>query len=65
MIEYSDWKNRIYPAGGRLSAAPILIDDGASPSILEIRAKLTDQEEPRRGIEIKVNAVGRPAAAKR
>jgi replicative DNA helicase len=39
MIEYSDWKNRIYPAGGRLSAAPILIDDGASPSILEIRAK--------------------------
>jgi replicative DNA helicase len=39
MIEYSDWKNRIYPAGGRLSSAPILIDDGASPSILEIRAK--------------------------
>jgi len=39
MIEYTDWKNRIYPAGGRLSGAPILIDDGASPSILEIRAK--------------------------
>jgi replicative DNA helicase len=39
MIEYTDWKNRIYPAGGRLSSAPILIDDGASPSILEIRAK--------------------------
>jgi replicative DNA helicase len=39
MIEYTDWKNRIYPAGGRLSSAPLLIDDGASPSILEIRAK--------------------------
>jgi replicative DNA helicase len=39
MIEYTDWKNRIYPAGGRLAQAPILIDDGAAPSILEIRAK--------------------------
>ncbi len=38
-IEYADWKNRIYPAGGRLSTAPILIDDSASPTILEIRAK--------------------------
>lgn len=38
-IEYSDWKNRIYPAGSRLSAAPILIDDSAAPSILDIRAK--------------------------
>jgi replicative DNA helicase len=39
LIEYNDWKNRIYPAGGRLSSAPILIDDSASPTILEIRAK--------------------------
>src|SRR4051812_3483393 len=39
MIEYTDWKNRIYPAGGRLSGAPILIDDSAAPSILEMRAK--------------------------
>jgi replicative DNA helicase len=39
MIEYTDWKNRIYPAGGRLSGAPILIDDSAAPSILELRAK--------------------------
>jgi replicative DNA helicase len=39
MIEYTDWKNRIYPAGGRLAAAPILIDDSAAPSILELRAK--------------------------
>ena len=39
MIEYTDWKNRIYPAGGRLASAPILIDDSAAPSILELRAK--------------------------
>jgi replicative DNA helicase len=39
MIEYTDWKNRIYPAGGRLAQAPILIDDSAAPSILEMRAK--------------------------
>src|SRR5439155_8742976 len=39
MIEYTDWKNRIYPVGGRLSSAPILIDDSAAPSILEMRAK--------------------------
>jgi replicative DNA helicase len=38
-IEYSDWKNRIYPAGNRLSSAPILIDDSGAPSILDIRAK--------------------------
>ncbi|HEY0707996.1 MAG TPA: replicative DNA helicase [Polyangia bacterium] len=38
-IEYSDWKNHIYPAGNRLSAAPILIDDSGAPSILDIRAK--------------------------
>ena len=38
-IEYTDWKNRIYPASGRLAAAPILIDDSSAPSILEIRAK--------------------------
>ena len=38
-IEYSDWKNRIYPAGNRLAQAPILIDDSGAPSILDIRAK--------------------------
>jgi replicative DNA helicase len=38
-IEYSDWKNHIYPAGNRLSGAPILIDDSGAPSILDIRAK--------------------------
>ncbi len=38
-IEYADWKNKIYPAGGRLAAAPILIDDSAAPSILDVRAK--------------------------
>ncbi|MDX2019287.1 MAG: replicative DNA helicase [Deltaproteobacteria bacterium] len=38
-IEYADWKNKIYPAGGRLAAAPIHIDDGAAPSILDVRAK--------------------------
>lgn len=39
LIEYSDWKNRIYPAGTRLSEAPILIDDTGAPTILDIRAK--------------------------
>jgi replicative DNA helicase len=39
LIEYSDWKNRIYPAGNRLAAAPILIDDSGAPTILDIRAK--------------------------
>jgi replicative DNA helicase len=38
-IEYSDWKNRIYPAGNRIAQAPILIDDSGAPSILDIRAK--------------------------
>jgi replicative DNA helicase len=38
-IEYSDWKNRIYPAGNRLAQAPILIDDSGAPSILDMRAK--------------------------
>jgi replicative DNA helicase len=38
-IEYADWKNKIYPAGGRLASAPIHIDDSASPSILDVRAK--------------------------
>ncbi len=38
-IEYSDWKNRIYPAGNRIAGAPILIDDSGAPSILDIRAK--------------------------
>ena len=39
MIEYADWKSKIYPAGEKLAEAPILIDDGASPTILDIRAK--------------------------
>lgn len=39
IIEYADWKNKIYPAGGRLAGAPIHIDDSSSPSILDIRAK--------------------------
>jgi replicative DNA helicase len=38
-IEYSDWKNRIYPAGNKLSSAPILIDDSGAPTILDMRAK--------------------------
>jgi replicative DNA helicase len=38
-IEYADWKNKVYPAGTRLAQAPILIDDSASPSILDVRAK--------------------------
>ncbi len=38
-LEYSDWKNKIHPASGRLAAAPILIDDSSSISIMEIRAK--------------------------
>jgi len=33
--------------------------------ILEIKAKLSDEEELHRGIEIKVGAVGRPSASKR
>jgi replicative DNA helicase len=39
MIEYSEWKNKIYPAGNRISQAPILIDDSPGVNILEIRAK--------------------------
>jgi replicative DNA helicase len=38
-LEYADWKNKIHPASGRLSAAPILIDDSSAISIMEIRAK--------------------------
>jgi replicative DNA helicase len=38
-LEYADWKNKIHPASGRLAAAPILIDDSSSISIMEIRAK--------------------------
>jgi replicative DNA helicase len=38
-IEYSDWKNKIYPAGNRLAGAPILIDDSGAPTILDMRAK--------------------------
>ncbi len=39
LIQYSDWKNRIYPAGSRLAQAPIVVDDTGSPTILDIRAK--------------------------
>jgi replicative DNA helicase len=39
MIEYSEWKNKIYPAGNRISQAPILIDDSPAVNILELRAK--------------------------
>ena len=39
MIEYSEWKNKIYPAGNRISQAPILIDDSPGVNILELRAK--------------------------
>jgi replicative DNA helicase len=38
-LEYSDWKNKIHPASGRLAEAPILIDDSSAISIMEIRAK--------------------------
>jgi replicative DNA helicase len=38
-LEYADWKNKIHPASGRISAAPILIDDSSAISIMEIRAK--------------------------
>jgi replicative DNA helicase len=38
-LEYSDWKNKIHPASGRLAAAPIFIDDSSAISIMEIRAK--------------------------
>jgi replicative DNA helicase len=39
MIEYSEWKNKIYPAGNRISQAPIMIDDSPGVNILELRAK--------------------------
>jgi len=39
MIEYSEWKNKIYPAGNRIAQAPILIDDSPAVNILELRAK--------------------------
>ena len=39
MIEYSEWKNKIYPAGNRIAQAPILIDDSPGVNILELRAK--------------------------
>jgi replicative DNA helicase len=39
LIEYSEWKNKIYPAGNRISQAPILIDDSPGVNILELRAK--------------------------
>jgi replicative DNA helicase len=38
-IEYADWKNRIYPAGGRLAEAPIVLDDSAVATIWDMRAK--------------------------
>jgi replicative DNA helicase len=39
LIEYSEWKNKIYPAGDRIRQAPILIDDSPAVNILELRAK--------------------------
>lgn len=39
LIEYSEWKNKIYPAGDRIRQAPILIDDSPAINILEMRAK--------------------------
>jgi replicative DNA helicase len=39
MIEFNEWKNKIYPAGSRISKAPILIDDSPGVNILELRAK--------------------------
>jgi replicative DNA helicase len=39
LIEYSEWKNKIYPAGERIGRAPILIDDSPAANILELRAK--------------------------
>lgn len=39
LIEYSEWKSKIYPAGNRISQAPILIDDSPGVNILELRAK--------------------------
>jgi replicative DNA helicase len=39
LIQYSDWKNKIYPAGSRLAQAPIVVDDSGAPTILDIRAK--------------------------
>ena len=39
LIEYSEWKNKIYPAGDRIGKAPILIDDSPAMNILELRAK--------------------------
>ncbi len=38
-IEYSEWKNKIYPAGDRIRQSPILIDDSPAVNILELRAK--------------------------
>ena len=38
-IEYSEWKNKIYPAAERIRQAPILIDDSPAVNILELRAK--------------------------
>jgi replicative DNA helicase len=39
LIEYSEWKNKIYPAGDRIRQSPILIDDSPAVNILELRAK--------------------------
>lgn len=39
IVSYPDYRDRLYPAGGRLSEAPLAIDDTAAPTILEIRAK--------------------------
>ncbi|MBN2575707.1 MAG: replicative DNA helicase [Deltaproteobacteria bacterium] len=39
LIEYSEWKTKIYPAGDRIRQAPLLIDDSPAMNILELRAK--------------------------
>jgi replicative DNA helicase len=39
LIEYSEWKQKIYPAGNLIEQAPILIDDSPAINILEVRAK--------------------------
>ena len=39
LIEYSEWKNKIYPAGDRIRQSPLLIDDSPAVNILELRAK--------------------------
>lgn len=40
LIEYSEWKNKIYPAGARLRGAPLVIDDTVAPTLSGFRSKL-------------------------